>query len=203
MGESTWKGSEYHPGTGGGRREERDRSTAGRSCCVGEAGKNEKEGERSSTEALPEGTRGKNGQSMGNSWFSSNSKKLSFGPEGTAAVGKASAGGNEALTVENGWAFVSEAQTLSIFSPLIAAKMGCNLKSPLRVAQGTGEKKPDGEQGSLRRGVFTEGKGTGVPADLDVQARGSAKKEVKEMKFGSKKLWNTLFPPSSTRRHGS
>ena len=23
------------------------------------------------------------------------------------------------------------------------------------------------------------------------------------MKFGSKKLWNTLFPPSSTRRHGS
>ena len=134
MGELTRKGSKYHQGTGGGRREERDRSTAGGSCRVGEAGRNEKEGERSSIEALPAGTCGKNGQSKGNSWFSSNSKKLRFGPEGTAAAGKASAGGNEALTVENGRAFVREAQTLSIFSPLTAAKMGCNLKSPLRVA---------------------------------------------------------------------
>ncbi|RVX22531.1 hypothetical protein CK203_012731 [Vitis vinifera] len=47
------------------------------------------------------------------------------------------------------------------------------------------------------------GKGKGVPADPDVQTRGSAKKKVKEMKFGSKKLWNTLFPPSSVRQHGS
>ena len=81
--------------------------------------------------------------------------------------------------------------------------MGCNLKSQLRVAQETGEKKPDGEQGSLRKGVSAEGKGKGVPADLDVQTRGSVKKEVKEMKFSSKKLWNNLFPPSSARRHGS
>ena len=106
MGESTRKGSESHPGTGGGRREERDKSTAGGSFRVGEASRNEKEGERSSTEALPAGTRGKNGQSMGNSWFNSNSKKLIFGPEGTAAQGKASASGNEALIVENGRAFV-------------------------------------------------------------------------------------------------
>ena len=203
MGESTRKGSESHPGTGGGRREERDRSTVGSSFYVGEAGRNEKEGERSSTEALPVGTRGKNGQSMGNSWFNSNSKKLIFGPEETTTEGKASASGNEALTVENGRAFVRESQTLSIFSLLTAAKTGCNLKSLLRVAQGTGEKKPDGEQGSLRRGVSAAGTGKGVPADPDVQTRGSAKKKVKEMKFGSKKLWNTLFPPSSVSQHGS
>ena len=29
------------------------------------------------------------------------------------------------------------------------------------------------------------------------------KKEVKEMKLSSKKLWNTLFPPSSVCRHDS
>ena len=71
------------------------------------------------------------------------------------------------------------------------------------MAQGTREKKPDGEQGSLRREVSAAGKGKGVPADPDVQTRGSAKKKVKEMKYGSKKLWNTLFPPSSIRQHGS
>ncbi|RVX08577.1 hypothetical protein CK203_014299 [Vitis vinifera] len=147
MGESTWKGSEYHPGTGGGRREERDRSTAGGSFRVGEAGRNEKEGERSSTEALPAGTRDKNGQSP------------------------------DALH----------------FQPLTAAKMGCNLKSQLRVAQETGEKKPDGEQGSLRKGVSAEGKGKGVPADLDVQTRGSVKKEVKEMKFVQRSCGITYF----------
>ena len=34
---------------------------------------------------------------------------------------------------------------------------------------------------------------------LDDQMRGSAKKEVK---FSSKKLWTTLFPPSFDRRQG-
>ena len=33
----------------------------------------------------------------------------------------------------------------------------------------------------------------------DVQTRGSAKKEEK---FGSKKLWTTIFPPSFDRRQG-
>ena len=41
------------------------------------------------------------------------------------------------------------------------------------------------------------GKGKGVSIDPVVQTRGSAKKEVK---FGSKKLWTTLFPPSFDRR---
>ena len=43
------------------------------------------------------------------------------------------------------------------------------------------------------------GKGKGVSIDPVVQTRGSARKEVK---FGSKKMWTTLFPPSSDRRQG-
>ena len=78
--------------------------------------------------------------------------------------------------------------------------MGCNLKGPLRLGQGTGEKKPSEKQGSLQsEEVSTVGKGKGVSIDPVVQTRGSAKKEVK---FGSKKLWTTLFPPSSDRRQG-
>ena len=60
---------------------------------------------------------------------------------------------------------------------------------------GTRENKPARKQGSLRsEGVSVGGKGKGVSADPDVQTRGSVKKEVK---FGSQKLWTTLFPPSS------
>ena len=79
--------------------------------------------------------------------------------------------------------------------------MGCNLKGPLRLGQGEGEKKPSEKQvPSQREEVAAGGKGKGVSDDHDVQTRESAKKEVK---FGSKKLWTTLFPPSSNRRQGS
>ena len=78
--------------------------------------------------------------------------------------------------------------------------MGCNLKGPLRLGQGTGEKKPSEKQGSLRsEDVSAVGKGKGVSVGPIVQTRGSARKEVK---FGSKKMWTTLFPPSSDQRQG-
>ena len=92
------------------------------------------------------GTRGKSGQAMGNSWFSLNSKKLNFGPIGTKMVGVATVGGDEAFSNENGRAFEREAQSLPKFNPLNVAKMGCNLKGPLRLGQGEGEKKPSEKQ---------------------------------------------------------
>ena len=43
------------------------------------------------------------------------------------------AGGDEAFSDENGQAFERDAQSLPKFSPLTVAKMGCNLKGPLRL----------------------------------------------------------------------
>ncbi|RVW19586.1 hypothetical protein CK203_115950 [Vitis vinifera] len=138
MGESTRVVVESHSGTGGGRWEERVRSTAGGSFRVGEVGRKKKKEERRSPDVLPVGTRAKRGQAMGNNWFSLNSKKLNFGPYW-----------------DRGW----QAEEAAV-----------------------------------------GGKGKGVSNDHDVQTRGSVKKEVKS---GSKKLWTTLFPPSSDRRQGS
>ena len=201
MGESTRVVLESHSGTGGGRREERLRSMAGGGFRVGEVGRKKKGEERRSADVLPVGTRAKSGQAMVNSWFSSNSKKLNFGPVGTEMTGIATTDGDEAFSDENGQAIEREAQSLLNFSPLNVAKLGCNLKGPLRLGQGEGEKKTSEKQVPPQREEATiGGKGKGVPDDHDVQTRGSAKKEVK---FGSKKLWNTLFPPSSNRRQGS
>ena len=123
---------------------------------------------------------------MGNSWFSSNSKKLNFGPVGTEMTGIATTDRDEAFSDENGQAVEREAQFLLNFSPLNVAKLGCNLKGPLRLGQGEGEKKTSEKQVPPQREEATiGGKGKGVPDDHDVQTRGSAKKEVK---FGSKKL---------------
>ncbi|RVW91367.1 hypothetical protein CK203_035379 [Vitis vinifera] len=161
MGESTREVFESHSGTGGGSREERDRSTARGSFRVGEAGRKKKGGERSLVKVLPVGTCGKSGQVVGNSWFSLNLKKLNFGLVGTEMASVAMAGGDKAFSNENGRAFERKAQSLPKSSPL------------------------------------TDAKGKGVSIDPVVQTRGSAKKEVK---FGSKKLWTTLFPPSFDRR---
>ncbi|RVX04716.1 hypothetical protein CK203_024939 [Vitis vinifera] len=63
-----------------------------------------------------------------------------------------------------------------------------------KLGQETGGKKPFIKNGSLRsEDVFAMGKGKFVSEVSDVQPRGSAMNEVK---FGSKKLWTTLFPPS-------
>ena len=66
MGESTWEGFASHSGTGGGRRVERVRSTAGGRCRVGEDDKKKKGGERSMADVFSMGTRGKSGQDEGN-----------------------------------------------------------------------------------------------------------------------------------------
>ena len=133
MGESTREVFESHSGTGGGRREERDRSTARGSFRVGEAGRKKKGGERSLVKVLPVGTCGKSGQVVGNSWFSLNLKKLNFGLVGTEMASVTMAGGDKAFSNENGRAFERKAQSLPKSSPLTDAKVGCNLKSPVEV----------------------------------------------------------------------
>ena len=100
-------------------------------------------------EVLLVGTRGKSGQVVGNSWISLNSKKLNFGLDRIEIVGVAMADRDEAFSDENGRPFERKAQSLPKSSPLTIAKVGCNLKGPLRLGQGTGEKKSSEKQGSL------------------------------------------------------
>ena len=85
-------------------------------------------------------------------------------------------------------------------SPLIA-KVGCNIKSPSGLGLSLGGKKPNETEVTLRReeDSSTKGKGKATSVLPEVQSSSSAKKEVK---FGSKKLWTTLFPPSSDRQQG-
>ena len=124
MGESTREVFESHSGTGGGSREERDRSTARGSFRVRETGRKKKGEERSLVEVLLVGTRGKSGQVVGNSWISLNSKKLNFGLDGTEMAGVAMASGGEAFSDENGRAFERKAQSLPKSSPLTVEKSG-------------------------------------------------------------------------------
>ena len=140
-------------------------------------------------EAFPVGTRGKRGQEVGNNWFlppslpSLNSKKLNIGPVGTKKLGVARADGDEAFSDEDGRAFEKKAHSLPNPSPLTVAKVGCNLKGPSWLGQRIRGKKPPDKMGLLRsEEVFAVGKGKAVSVDLDVQTRGSAKKEVN---FGS------------------
>ena len=84
--------------------------------------------------------------------------------------------------------------------PLIA-KVGCNIKGTLGLGLSLGGKKPDETEVTLRREEDSSAKEKGKATSLlpVVQSSSSAKKEVK---FGSKKLWTTLFPPSSDCRQG-
>ena len=59
---------------------------------------------------------------MGNSWFSSNLRKLNFGPVGTKMASIATVDGDEAFSDENGQAFEREVQSLPNFSPINVAK---------------------------------------------------------------------------------
>ena len=78
---------------------------------------------------------------------------------------------------------------------------GCNLKGPFsKLGQETGSKKPIIKKGLLRnKDASAMKKGKVVSEVSDVQPRDSA---VNEVKFGSKKFWTTLFPPSFDRRQG-
>ena len=64
-----------------------------------------------------------------------------------------------------------------------------------------GGKNPDETVVLLRKeeDPSTAGKGKTTSVFLEVQSSSSAKKKVM---FGSKKLWSTLFPPSSESRQG-
>ena len=118
---------------------------------------------------------------------------------GIEEPGGVRAGGDEVSLDEDCRATERKAQSLS--KPgLLIAKVGYNLKGPSRLGQRTGGKKPDDKKGLLRREEDSAvGNGKAASVVLEVQTSGSAKKEVK---FGSKKLWTTLFPPSFDCRQG-
>ena len=155
---------------------------------------------------FPVGTRGKSGQDAGNSWILSpsmpslNSKKMDDEPVGIEEAGGIRASGDEISAYEGFRAYERKAQSLSKPGPLIA-KVGCNIKGPLGLGLSLGGKKPDETEVTLRREEDSSAKEKGKATSLlpVVQSSSSAKKEVK---FGSKKLWTTLFPPSSDCRQG-
>ena len=98
MGESTREVCASHLGTGGGRRGERVRSTAGGRCRVREDSRMRKEGERGMAMFLSEGTRSKGGQIP--SLPNMNSNKTDDGLVGTEEAGGVRAGGDEASAIE-------------------------------------------------------------------------------------------------------
>ncbi|KAJ9678125.1 hypothetical protein PVL29_022886 [Vitis rotundifolia] len=173
-----------HSGTNGGRRGERVRSTAGGRCCVAEDGKMRKGGERGMDPSMP----------------SLNSKKMDDGPVGTKEAGGDRAEGDEVSIVEGCRAYERKAQPLSKPGPKFA-NVGYNFKGPSGLGLSLGGNKPDESEVSLRREEDSSamGKGKATSVFLEVQSSSSEKKEVK---FSSKKLWSTLFPPSSDRRQG-
>ncbi|RVW15380.1 hypothetical protein CK203_082622 [Vitis vinifera] len=75
------------------------------------------------------------------------------------------------------------------------------ISCPSGLGLSLGGKKPNETEVTLRReeDSSTKGKGKATSVLPEVQSSSSAKKEVK---FGSKKLWTTLFPPSSDRQQG-
>ena len=109
---------------------------------------------------------------------------------------KARASGDEAFSDEDGRAFERKAQSLPNPSPLSAAIVDCNLKGPSWLGQRIGGMKPSIKTGLLRR---EEDAAMRKVKAFEVQTRGSVKKKEK---FGSRKLWTTLFPPSFDRRQG-
>ena len=147
---------------------------------------------------LSKGTRGKGGQIP--SLPNLNSNKTDNGLVGTKEAG-VRARGDEASAVEGYRAYERKAaQSLSKTGPKYA-KVGCNSKGPSGLGLSLGGKNPNETVVSLRKeeDPSTAGKGKTASVFLKVQSSSSAKKKVM---FGSKKLWSTLFPPSSESQQG-
>ncbi|KAJ9687652.1 hypothetical protein PVL29_016223 [Vitis rotundifolia] len=180
-GESTREALASNMGTGGGRRVEKIRSTAGGRCCVGEDNRTRKGGKRGMVVVLAEGTRSKGEQ-----------KKEAGGER---------ARGDEASAVEGCRAYERKAQPLSKIGPTFE-KADCKSKGPsgmglspggkdlveTEVSSGTENDSPVAGKGKIAFGYGREAQ-TSSPAK-------------KKMMIGSKKLWSILLPPSSERRQG-
>ncbi|KAJ9685433.1 hypothetical protein PVL29_017462 [Vitis rotundifolia] len=88
------------------------------------------------------------------------------------------------LSGEDGWAFEIKAQSPPILSPPSDDVVGCDLKGSSRLGQSL--KGKEEEDDAALRGEAPEG-----------QLRGSSQKEELVV---TKRMWTTLFPPSSDRR---
>ncbi|KAJ9672084.1 hypothetical protein PVL29_025649 [Vitis rotundifolia] len=98
------------------------------------------------------------------------------------------------LSGEDSWAFEIKAQSPPILSPPSDKVVGCVLKGPSRLGQSLKGKESSVEKDRSRReedDVTVRGK------VLEGQSRGSSQKEELVV---TKRMWTTLFPPSSDRR---
>ena len=129
-----------------------------------------------------------------------NSNKTDDGLVGTKETGGVRAGGDEASVVKGCRAYERKAQSLSKTGPKYA-KVGYNSKGPTGLGLSLGGKNSNETVVLLRKeeDPSAAGKGKTAYVFLEVQSSSSTKKKVM---FGSKKLWSTLFPPSSESRQG-
>ncbi|KAJ9687650.1 hypothetical protein PVL29_016221 [Vitis rotundifolia] len=186
-GKSTREALASNMGTGGGRRVEKIRSTAGGRYCVGEDNRTRKGGKR--------------GMVVVQSLPNSNSNKTDDGPVEKKEAGGERARGDKASAVEGCRAYERKAQPLSKIGPTFE-KANCKSKGPsgmglspggkdlveTEVSSGTENDSPVAGKGKIAFGYGRE-----------AQTSSLAKKK---MMIGSKKLWSILLPPSSERRQG-
>ena len=197
-GEPTREAVASHLGTGGGRRGERGRSTAGGRYRVGEDSSLRKGGEKGKVVLISAGTRGKGCQLPLLSRLNSN--KTADGLDRIEEAGGYWAGEDEAIADVGCRAYERKAQSLSKTGPKVAI-MGCKYKGPPRLGLSPEENILVEIVVSLRKeeDPSTDGKGKTTPGLLEVQSSSSVKKKVL---YGLRKLWSTFFPPSSEHRQG-
>ena len=187
-----------HLGTGGGRRGERGRSTAGGRYRVGEDSSLRKGGEKGKVVLISAGTRGKGCQLPLLSRLNSN--KTADGLDRIEEAGGDWAGEDEAIADVGCRACERKTQSLSKPGPRVAI-MGCKLKGLLGLGLSPEEFIPVETVASLCKEEDSSAneKGKTAPGLLEVQSSRFVKKKVL---YGSRKLWSTFFPPSSEHGQG-
>ncbi|KAJ9701248.1 hypothetical protein PVL29_006548 [Vitis rotundifolia] len=193
-GESTREALTSNMGTGGERRVEKFKSTAGKRCRVGEDDRMRKGGERGTTVVLAEGTCSKGEQVQSSP--SLNSNKTDDGPVEEKGAGGVRAGGDEASAVEGCRAYERKAQSLSKIG-LTLEKSDCKLKGPSGMGLSSGEKDPVEPEASTGIGNDSPATGKGKIASgygREAQTSSPAKKKTT---IGSKKLWSSVLQRAS------
>ena len=205
MGESTPHLAEAHSGTVGRKREDEDRSTAGKGSSAGAVDRTIEWRGGQKAENGPGRTRGTNRMKVGNSWpptfFSSNLKSLRAGGAGPRQASRVKAQSN---LVDEIWAskHLSRAQSFSKPRPLSETDVGWKRevpgKGPIQsMGQELGGKQDRLSKGPSHRATHSaKGKAKVGYEESENQRRGST------VKCGSKKLWNVLLPSSSACRQG-
>ena len=205
IGESTRHLAEAHSGTAGRKREDEDRSTAGKGSSAGAVDRTMEWRGGQKAKNAPGRTRGTNRMKVGNSWpptfFSSNLKSLRAGGAGPRQASRVKAQSN---LVDEIWAskHLSRAQSFSKPRPLSETDVGWKREVPRKgpiqlMGQELGGKQDRLSKGPSHRATHSaKGKAKVGYKESENQRKGST------VKCGSKKLWNVLLPSSSACRQG-